>query len=198
MIEALQTAIDTGMEMMDKYYEKVTYELSDSEDDGDDVHQRFDTFYSAHFYWVPNVFITFSRPINSVIFQAKDLYAHRKLPYLIGSKEWHEKWHIGLNDEESEESDNENVEEEDDEDTLSSSPSPAVSLSSNVPVSMSESENPTGVIISPRKSGWSRNVNLFSEIKIITKCNLQLSPQLSKIYLKVHQMRANQKYRMQQ
>lgn len=76
----------------------------------------------------------------SVVYRPKDPYKHRPLPYLIGSKEWHEKWHIGLVEEESEESDNENVEER----SLSSSP--ALSVSSNVPVSLSESENPTGVI----------------------------------------------------
>lgn len=38
--EALQNAITTGMQMVDKYYEKVTIELSDSEDDGEEVHKR--------------------------------------------------------------------------------------------------------------------------------------------------------------
>lgn len=83
----------------------------------------------------------------SIIFRPKDPYQNRPLPYLIGSKEWHEKWHIGLEeDEESDESDNENA------DDASMSSSPALSVSSNVPVSLSESENPTGVIPS-RKSG---------------------------------------------
>lgn len=37
MIDAIQNAIDTGMQLMDKYFEKVTYELSDSEDETEEV-----------------------------------------------------------------------------------------------------------------------------------------------------------------
>lgn len=88
---------------------------------------------------------------NSVIYRPKDQYAHRPLPYLIGSKEWREKWHIGLVDEDSDSSGNGNV---DDEVSISSSSSSShgVSISSNVPVSLSESENPTGAT-SFRKPG---------------------------------------------
>lgn len=88
---------------------------------------------------------------NSVIFRPKNLYEHRPLPHLIGSKDWHEKWHIGLVDEDSDGSGNENI---DDEASISSSSSSShgVSISSNVPVSLSESENPTGAT-SFRKPG---------------------------------------------
>ncbi|XP_031616468.1 WASH complex subunit 2 [Contarinia nasturtii] len=113
VIEALQNAIDTGMQMVDKYFDKVTFELSDSDDDDDGEVQ------------------------NSIVFRPKNLYEHRPLPYLIGSKEWHEKWHIGLIDEESDGSDNES--------SVSLSSSSAESISSNVPVSLSEADNPNVV-----------------------------------------------------
>lgn len=71
-----------------------------------------------------------------MVFRAKDPYQDRPLPYLIGSKEWHEKWHIGLV-----ESDMDDVTDSDnDNDTMKSSSS-TNSLSSNVPVSLSESEH---------------------------------------------------------
>lgn len=38
--EALQNAISTGMQMVDKYFDKVTIELSDSEDEGEEVQKR--------------------------------------------------------------------------------------------------------------------------------------------------------------
>lgn len=95
-----------------------------------------------------------------MVFRPKDQYADRPLPYLIGSKEWHEKWHIGLNEEDSEESGNENNEEED---SLSSSPSPAPSLSSNVPASLSESENLS--VVPTKKSGMSTQINIFVKTK---------------------------------
>lgn len=38
--EALQNAITTGMQMVDKYFDKVTIELSDSEDEGEEVQKR--------------------------------------------------------------------------------------------------------------------------------------------------------------
>lgn len=99
---------------------------------------------------------------NSVIFRPKNLYEHRPLPYLIGSKDWHEKWHIGLVDEDSDGSGNENI---DDEASISSSASSSsshgLSISSNVPVSLSETENRTGAT-SFRKPG------LFSLSSITT------------------------------
>lgn len=92
----------------------------------------------------------------SVIFQPKNPYEHRPLPYLIGSKEWHEKWHIGLVDEESDDSDNEHLDQESISSSSASTPD-HVSLSSNVPASLSESENPTGVMPA-RKSGKTQNI----------------------------------------
>lgn len=93
-----------------------------------------------------------------MVFRPKNPYKHRPLPYLIGSKEWHEKWHIGLVEEDSDENENdddEDEEEEHEEEAHSLSSSPAISVSSNVPVSLSESENPTSVLPSKRSSKYS-------------------------------------------
>lgn len=79
----------------------------------------------------------------SVIYQPKDPYKNRPLPHLIGSKEWHEKWHVGLLLSDAEDnSDNENV------DAMSESSSE--SSSSDMPRSLSESGSP--VKIPPKKS----------------------------------------------
>lgn len=48
-----------------------------------------------------------------MIFRPKNPYKHRPLPYLIGSKGWHEKWHIGLVEEDSDQSDNDNNDDDD-------------------------------------------------------------------------------------
>lgn len=66
------------------------------------------------------------------------MYQDRPLPYLIGSKEWHEKWHIGLV-----ESDADDLSENENADEMSESPSSMVSMPSNVPASLSESEQST-------------------------------------------------------
>lgn len=113
---------------MDQHFDKVTLELSDSDDDGEEVEK-------------------------SVVFRPKNPYKHRPLPYLIGSKEWHEKWHIGLIEEDSDQSDNDNNNDAEEESAGDFSSSPAISsVSSNVPVSLSDSENHTGAIPSKRSS----------------------------------------------
>lgn len=40
MIDALRTSIETGVALMDKYFDKVTLELSDSEDDGEEEEEE--------------------------------------------------------------------------------------------------------------------------------------------------------------
>lgn len=73
-----------------------------------------------------------------MVFRPKDPYHNRPLPYLIGSKEWHEKWHIGLIDSDLEDDDmsgNGGNEE------MSDSSSTVGSLHSHVPASTSESEH---------------------------------------------------------
>lgn len=76
------------------------------------------------------------------------------MPYLIGSKEWHEKWHIGLVEEETDDSDNENLDQE----SLLSSPDHV--SSSNVPESLSESENLTEAITSKKSGEIHKNVSI--------------------------------------
>lgn len=78
--------------------------------------------------------------ISSVIFRPKDPYRNRPLPHLIGSKDWQEKWHIGLVDSDADE--DSDIEPIDEVSSSSSSSSPSMaSLHSHVPASMSESEN---------------------------------------------------------
>lgn len=33
MVDALEYALESGVKVLDKYYDKITYELSDSDDD---------------------------------------------------------------------------------------------------------------------------------------------------------------------
>lgn len=75
----------------------------------------------------------------SAIFRPKDPYRDRPLPYLIGSKDWQEKWHIGLVESDTEDASDIEPIDEMSESLSSSSPSMA-SLHSHVPASMSESE----------------------------------------------------------
>lgn len=96
------------MKMIDKYFEKVSLDLSDSDDDDG---------------------------IASVVLHPKDPYKSRPLPYLIGSKEWYEKWHIGLVESDSDEE----VASDNEVDDLESS-TPTHSMSTNVPGSLSDSE----------------------------------------------------------
>lgn len=80
----MKQAILNGLEIVDKYYEKVEIPASDSEDETDEP---------------------------SVIFQPVDQYSDRPLPYIIGSTEWHKHWHVGLL-ESSSDSEVENPDEE--------------------------------------------------------------------------------------
>lgn len=47
LVEALQSVLDSGMKVMDKYYERVSFELSDDSDDEPDKtdHQRYFFFH---------------------------------------------------------------------------------------------------------------------------------------------------------
>lgn len=67
------------------------------------------------------------------MFRPRDPYKHRPLPYTIGSKEWQEKWHIGLV-----ESDSDSASEHEQEAAESSSLTS--SISSHAPPSASESD----------------------------------------------------------
>lgn len=75
--------ISTGLEIMDKYYDKVTVPVSDSEDDEE----------------------------TNYVLKPKDLYVNRPLPYIIGTDEWHKESHIGLEDSEVESESEKSLEE---------------------------------------------------------------------------------------
>lgn len=42
IIDALGNALESSVNMMEKYFDKVTYTLSDSEDEEDEDHRRWD------------------------------------------------------------------------------------------------------------------------------------------------------------
>lgn len=68
-LEEMKTAIFNGLEIIDKYYEKVEIPESDSEEDTDE----------------PNI-----------VYRRIDPYIDRPLPYVIGTADWHKYWHVGL------------------------------------------------------------------------------------------------------
>ncbi|KAK9876356.1 hypothetical protein WA026_012665 [Henosepilachna vigintioctopunctata] len=70
-IEDLKKAVDLGLHILDEYYDKLEVPVSDSEED-----EEVET--------------------PSYVYRRKDHYLHRPLPYVIGSEEWHKKWHVGL------------------------------------------------------------------------------------------------------
>lgn len=136
---------------MDKYFDKIIFNLSDSEDEEVDSQKRYSNLYLRISFFIQihshfDFFGFFFLSIFSVIFQPKDPYKDRPLPYLIGSKNWHEKWHIGLVLSDAEDnSDNENI------DAMSESSSD--SLSSNIPASNSDSEYSTKATTKPLVKG---------------------------------------------
>lgn len=81
--EIFQMAVENSIANMYKCFEKVTVELgsdSDSEDDDEEAAAR-----------------------NTVLRAVQKYpYIRRPLPYIIGSREWREKWHAGLIDSEEE------------------------------------------------------------------------------------------------
>lgn len=68
--EIMRSAVLKGLSILDKYYEKIDVPASDSEDDDDGT--------------------------TNFVLNPKDPYLSRQLPYIIGSEEWHKKWHVGL------------------------------------------------------------------------------------------------------
>ena len=71
--EIFQLTIENSIEMMTKCYERVTVQLDSDSDDDDEVCRKY-----------------VLRPIQNFP------YINRPLPHIIGSREWHEKWHAGL------------------------------------------------------------------------------------------------------
>lgn len=102
----------------------------------------------------------------------KDPYKDRLLPFLIGSKEWYEKWHVGLVESDTDDaatlSDNENENENENDDLESWSPSH--SMSTNVPGSLSDSE-PIAQRL-PSQNIGSRNT-IDSRILLLKECEFK-------------------------
>ncbi|KAF5286996.1 hypothetical protein FQA39_LY16110 [Lamprigera yunnana] len=76
MVKDMKEAAEAGIENIYKFFKVMQFASSDSEDEKSDM-GRF-------------------------VLKPIDPYAHRPLPYLIGSEEWHKKWHVGLLDSSSE------------------------------------------------------------------------------------------------
>ncbi|KAK4885466.1 hypothetical protein RN001_001737 [Aquatica leii] len=70
-IQDMKDAIIAGIDVVEKYFDKVDVPGSDSEDDTD---------------------------FPSFVLKPKDPYGDRPLPYVIGTDEWYKKWHVGLID----------------------------------------------------------------------------------------------------
>ncbi|XP_037923820.1 WASH complex subunit 2 isoform X2 [Hermetia illucens] len=109
-IETLTKLLHKSMSVLERHYEKVSIDIEDSDEEDDSA--------------------------KSVIYRPKDPCDARPLPYIIGSKEWIEKWHVGLCDSDEDYSEDEKEEEfSESSDSVSISASPA----SNAPT-ISESE----------------------------------------------------------
>ncbi|XP_055379383.1 WASH complex subunit 2 [Condylostylus longicornis] len=74
--ETLKIILDNNLKMLENCYEKVLLNLDDSDEEDEQAK-------------------------STIIYRPKNLYAKR-LPALIGSEEWNEKWHIGLLDSDDE------------------------------------------------------------------------------------------------
>lgn len=115
-LDEITLAIDNGLAMLNDCYEKVSLdELNESDNDDEDEEDKM---------------------IINTVFRPKDAKYDLPFPLLIGSKEWKEKWHIGLLESDIESDDDQKVEEFSDS---SSNPSLSASLPSNA-ATTSESE----------------------------------------------------------
>ncbi|XP_058056430.1 WASH complex subunit 2 [Anopheles bellator] len=91
--DMIQLAVDRSIEGMYDCYEKVTLKLdSDSSDDDDQEPQRGQSVDPVIGGGKPSVMRAIPRYS----------FIERPLPHVIGSKEWHSKWHVGLIDSEDE------------------------------------------------------------------------------------------------
>uniref|UniRef100_A0A1B0CYN3 FAM21/CAPZIP domain-containing protein n=1 Tax=Phlebotomus papatasi TaxID=29031 RepID=A0A1B0CYN3_PHLPP len=75
-MSSIKSILAESVACLNKCYEKIEVQLDEDSDDDDE-------------------------PGKSVVFRPRDPFAHRPLPFLIGSKEFKEKWHVGLVDSES-------------------------------------------------------------------------------------------------
>ncbi|KAF2882466.1 hypothetical protein ILUMI_23691 [Ignelater luminosus] len=94
-ISDMKEAVLRGIEVVDKFFDKVEIPASDSEDETD---------------------------FPSFVLRPKDPYIDRPLPYVIGTDDWHKKWHVGLLDSSSESEAEKNSERYSDSDSESDLP----------------------------------------------------------------------------
>lgn len=104
-----------GIEIMNKYFDKV--QVADSDSEGDDTELTRYTFLN---YYVPSLWKYY---LNfSFVLRPKDPYIDRPLPYVIGTDEWNKKLHVGLVDSSSESEDEQVSEKFSDTDSESDLP----------------------------------------------------------------------------
>uniref|UniRef100_A0A182JZT9 FAM21/CAPZIP domain-containing protein n=1 Tax=Anopheles christyi TaxID=43041 RepID=A0A182JZT9_9DIPT len=97
MDDLIQLAVERSIEGMYKSYEKVTLQLTDSESsDEDDVPHTSTRLTDSAELTAGKATIMRTIPKYSFI--------ERPLPHVIGSKEWQNKWHVGLIDSDDESS----------------------------------------------------------------------------------------------
>jgi hypothetical protein len=104
MFAKINESIQIGLSIMDKYFEKIDSKTIEN-NDGDDEYEDNDNKYE--------------NPEGLILYELKDPYILRPLPYLIGSSQYIEDDTIGLRDtdEDDDEEEVEDDEKTDDEDS---------------------------------------------------------------------------------
>ncbi|RNA16966.1 WASH complex subunit FAM21C-like [Brachionus plicatilis] len=115
LLEVITESVQIGMSIMDTYFDQIDGSKLDESDDEDDQDKNEDL----------------------VIYETKDPYVLRSLPYLIGSDAYLENDHVGLKDLDDEVEE----EEEEEEEEIAESESEAESESQEDELDDSESEN---------------------------------------------------------
>lgn len=151
----MQTALGNGLRMLDECYEEVILKLDDdSDDDIDDiVHQRL--------FLICKVILKLLKHVKlySTIFRAQNPHDDRPLPHLIGSKEWIQKWHVGLVDSD----DDQSIDDKsapDDLSCTSSSNDDTISRSVSLPSNAHTASDSEYLISQPSQSAASTYSNL--------------------------------------
>jgi WASH complex subunit FAM21 len=101
----MNEALKHGMSIMENYFEKLDAESTNQDEDDDDQDNEY-----------TNQANKLDQNKDIVIYEAKDPYVLRSLPYLIGSQLYMENDHVGLKDLESEDESDEELEEDEPED----------------------------------------------------------------------------------
>lgn len=110
----MKEAVLRGIEVVDKFFDKVEIPASDSEDETD-----FPRFELCFVFIQSN---NYDLVYFSFVLRPKDPYIDRPLPYVIGTEDWHKKWHVGLLDSSSESEAEKNSERYSDSDSESDLP----------------------------------------------------------------------------